>query len=609
MKRFRNFALLLAATALTTNVRAQVLNGDMNHNGELDVEDITMIINGYLGGEKEWLNAQYTNTADGYEFVDLGLSVKWATMNLGATSPEEYGDYYAWGETQTKDAYDWNNYQWSDDGCKTFTKYNTGKDYGTVDNRTMLDFADDAARASWGGTWRLPTRDELEELCEQCTWTKATQKGVKGYKVTGPSGKSIFLPAAGYRSESSLVNDGSMGYYWSSSLNAATPLYAYFLHFNSDGVHWNYSERYRGRPIRAVCEITAFVPEVSLNKTELELQQDKTFKLTATVIPSDAGTVTWSSSDESVATVKDGLVTAVAAGTVTITAGVAGAEAVCTVTVIGKTAVSKIALSATSLSMDITDGSQPLTVTVYPPDATDKSLTWTSSNTAVATVSSTGTVTPTGAGTATITVKSNDGSDVQATCTVTVTDKYNGYEYVDLGLSVKWATMNVGASAPEEYGDYFAWGETEPRYYYTWENYKWRDGKYCTDPDYGTVDNKTILDLEDDAAHANWGGTWRMPTHDEFEEFRTKCSWVWTTQSGVNGLKVTGPNGNSIFLPAAGFRWIDNLSQAGSNGYHWSSSLSPKYDSEAYGLDFDSGGTNWYWYGCAFGSSVRAVCP
>ena len=189
------------------------------------------------------------------------------------------------------------------------------------------------------------------------------------------------------------------------------------------------------------------------------------------------------------------------------------------------------------------------------------------------------------------------------------------HEAVDLGLSVKWATMNVGASAPEEYGDYFAWGETEPKDYYDWETYRWCKGsddnmtKYCTDSDYGTVDNKTVLDLEDDAAHANWGGTWRMPTEDEFTELRTKCTWEWTTQNGVNGRKVTGPNGNSIFLPAAGDRWNDRLYYAGRDGDYWSSSLYPDDDNGAYGLNFDSGGTGWSYGGRDSGHSVRAVCP
>ena len=144
-----------------------------------------------------------------------------------------------------------------------------------------------------------------------------------------------------------------------------------------------------------------------------------------------------------------------------------------------------------------------------------------------------------------------------------------------MGLSVKWADRNVGASKPEEYGDYFAWGETEPKSTYSWSTYKWCNGsettltKYNTNSSYGTVDNKTILDLSDDAARANWGGSWRMPTDAELTELREQCTWTWTTQNGVNGYKVTSKsNGNSIFLLAAGFRHNSGLYSAGSYGYY-----------------------------------------
>ena len=139
-----------------------------------------------------------------HEYVDLGLSVKWATCNVGASKPEEYGDYFAWGETQPKNTYDWSTYKWCNGSYDTQTKYCTKSSYGTVDNKTQLELSDDAARANWGGSWRMPTDAEMTELREQCTWTWTTQNGVYGYKVTskksGYTNKSIFLPAAGYRS-------------------------------------------------------------------------------------------------------------------------------------------------------------------------------------------------------------------------------------------------------------------------------------------------------------------------------------------------------------------------------------------------------------------------
>ena len=173
----------------------------------------------------------------------------------------------------------------------------------------------------------------------------------------------------------------------------------------------------------------------------------------------------------------------------------------------------------------------------------------------------------------------------------------NAHEYVDLGLpsGTKWATCNVGADYPEDYGDYFAWGETEPKEEYDLSTYKWHEGsyythtKYCTSSTYGKVDNKTTLDLADDAANANWGGNWRMPTKTEQDELRTECTWTWTTQNGVKGYIVTSKsNGNSIFLPAAGYRDFSDLWDAGFNGYYSSSSLYKDDSGGACRLYFES---------------------
>ena len=156
-------------------------------------------------------------------------------------------------------------------------------------------------------------------------------------------------------------------------------------------------------------------------------------------------------------------------------------------------------------------------------------------------------------------------------------------EAIDLGLSVKWASMNIGATSPEEYGDYFAWGETIPKNTYNYSTYKWCQGKkntlikYCSDSEYGVVDNLMTLESVDDAATANWGSSWRTPTIEELQELSTLCVWTWTTQNGVNGYKVTGTNGNSIFLPASGsINYQGNYVKAtdvGTRGSIWSSTL------------------------------------
>lgn len=192
---------------------------------------------------------------NGHIWVDLGLSVKWATCNVGANTPEGYGDYFAWGETTTKSTYNWSTYKYCNGSDDSFTKYNnSSSSLGTVDNKTTLELSDDAARANWGGSWRMPAFAEWTELREKCTWTWTTQNGVNGYRVTSKSnGNSIFLPAAGYRDDSSLYNAGSYGLYWSSLLGWDSPLRAYGLFFGSSNVSRDYDYRYFGFSVRPVC--------------------------------------------------------------------------------------------------------------------------------------------------------------------------------------------------------------------------------------------------------------------------------------------------------------------------------------------------------------------
>ncbi len=195
---------------------------------------------------------------NGHAYVDLGLpsGLLWASCNVGATNPEDYGDYFAWGETTTKSTYDWSTYKYCNGSPTTLTKYCTSSSYGTVDNKTALDITDDAARANWGGTWRMPTKAELDELHTECTWTWTTLNGIYGYRVTSKKDttKSIFLPAAGYRDSWSLYDyAGSYGRYWSSSLFKSGPSSAYYLIFHSDNYSWNGYNRYFGQSVRPVC--------------------------------------------------------------------------------------------------------------------------------------------------------------------------------------------------------------------------------------------------------------------------------------------------------------------------------------------------------------------
>jgi uncharacterized protein (TIGR02145 family) len=198
----------------------------------------------------------------------------------------------------------------------------------------------------------------------------------------------------------------------------------------------------------------------------------------------------------------------------------------------------------------------------------------------------------------------------------------NGYTWVDLGLpsGLRWASMNVGAAAPEEYGDYFAWGEIATKTTYDWSNYKYANGsentitKYCNNSNYGKdgfTDELTTLKAADDAATQIWGGNWRMPTKDEWQELTDNCDWKWTNDYSSTGkaghIVSSKTNGNTIFLPAAGYYDGSELGSAGSYGYYWSSSLFANDPNYAHYMDFgsDDRGTGSEERRC--GQSVRAV--
>ncbi len=188
-------------------------------------------------------------------YVDLGLSVKWATCNLGAHQPEEYGDYYAWGETEIKMTYDWSVYKWSNGSSSSLTKYNTNSSLGRVDHKTVLDPADDVAKVKLGGSWRMPSDTEWTELRTKCTWTWTTQSGVNGYRVTSKiNGNSIFLPVAGFRLNSDPYIVGISGYYWSSSLDTDSPYRACYVCFYFGEVGRGYYYRFVGQSVRPVSE-------------------------------------------------------------------------------------------------------------------------------------------------------------------------------------------------------------------------------------------------------------------------------------------------------------------------------------------------------------------
>lgn len=174
--------------------------------------------------------------------VDLGLSVKWAGWNVGATSPEEYGGYFAWGELEEKSDYSVDTYQYYDQANKAYQFIG--------DNISGTQY--DVARTQWGDNWRMPTKEEFQELVDRCDWEWAKYNGVSGQKITGPNGNSIFLPAAGYRHGQHFSYRGSDGHYWMGDFYRDDSKNAYFLYFYYGYEHWNYDYRFDGFSVRPV---------------------------------------------------------------------------------------------------------------------------------------------------------------------------------------------------------------------------------------------------------------------------------------------------------------------------------------------------------------------
>ena len=774
MKRSHSLfaTLILLLSVLTASAQEQwVIELNDGTKSVFNIEDIKQMYSSTTdpGGDGN-------SDLNGHAYVDLGLpsGLLWATCNVGADSPGDYGDYYAWGETTTKSDYSWNTYSYCNGSSESQTKYCSESSYGYngyTDSRTVLESSDDAATANWGGSWRMPTEGEWQELknSSNCTWTWTTQDGLNGYKVTSKkNGNSIFLPAAGYCSGVTLSSAGTEGYYWSSSLFRPGPGSVYNCYFDSSiRSSTSLSSRCFGQSVRPVAEasypgggddvehevvdlglpsgllwatsnVGAVSPEdhgdyFAWGETSGYIDGKTTFKWstykycngsydsqtkycndssygfngytdTLTVLEpcDDAATAKWGGkwrmptllewrelcNPENCIwewTTQEGhsgyLVTSVWNGnSLFLPAGgyrggtdlsetescgyywsaslldarpdfarycsfdsdsfSAGngyyrdyGRSIRAVQGTPLILVTTITLSSAMLSLNAGDTST-LSATVSPSNATNKSVSWYSSDGSIAIVSSDGVITALSAGNATITCMANDGSWVAATCEVTVTGEkggdFTGHGYINLGLpsGILWATCNIGAESPEEYGDYFAWGETTTKTNYDWSTYKYCKGsdntltKYCSETELGHgqydgygfngyTDTHTVLEPSDDAATTNWKGSWRTPTHEEWLELydSCNCTWTWTTLNGYNGYEVTSlKNGKSIFLPAAGYNVYKSPESTGGYGCYMSSSLNESYPDNAFFCEFNSFevGPSHPWFRCR-GHVVRPV--
>jgi hypothetical protein len=356
--------------------------------------------------------------------------------------------------------------------------------------------------------------------------------------------------------------------------------------------------------------------EISLNKHVLTVEKGHIEILDVLFIPSNATDkfLTWISTNTKIATVEDGVITGVAPGATDIIVESGNCSDRCKVTVVSPT--TGIIVDKHDLILNVGE-SASLSVTLTPEDSTDPVI-WNSSDGRIVTVSD-GTIRAIAPGTAVITVISGDFIDK---CHVT---SLSIMKAIDLGLSVKWSSFNLGAYKPEECGDYYAWGETEPYYIkghsqdspcnswrdgitgYDWDSYTWSADynsltKYCYSALWGYkgyTDEKTVLDLEDDAANIKLGGKWRLPTAGEWGELISNCTWTYTNnykESGARGMivtsKVKGYEGRSIFLPDGGYRDSKSIYHE-SSGCYWTSSLHMAEPIYALMFSFYYGGTHY----------------
>ena len=419
------------------------------------------------------------------ESVDLGLSVEWASWNLGASTPEESGDYFSWGETTHKALYVENNYHFYDEN-KQLKKY-------SVEN-PILDEEDDVATAKWSNGWRMPTEKEIEELIDYCTWTWITQNGVDGM-VASRNGKSLFFPASsnksGYHVIKNRPNQSSTNYA-SASLDQYGLLETLHIGKNKCGAYASrggtnaFCWGFQIRPVRFPVS-----HDLSLNLKKVRIEKGETLDALKPEKSKGAASLCWSSSNEDVVACDNGKLSAKSDGTaiITATAERGGASASCEV-VIGD---------------------------------------WT----------------------------------------------YPVADAIDLGLSVKWASWNIGATSIGDYGDYIFWGTLGHGDKYL-DYYDYR--AHIEDAYYG--ENKQ-LEKADDVAYAKWGEGWRLPTKADYEELIEKCAREFTCVENNPGVLFTGPNGNSVFFPAAPGRancgyGMEHIYKMGlsHNGMYWTGEMS-----------------------------------
>ena len=514
-----------------------------------------------------------TVTPHEFEYVDLGLSVLWANANLGASAPESYGDYYAWAEIEPKETYSWGNYRYSSfpqqqDGMDKYTQQGLSHQFLKADNLTRLEPMDDAATVLMGDEWHIPTTQEFMELVDNCSVEIISVNGVEGIKFTskvpGYEDRSIFLPYSGEMDGNEPLDRGKNVFLWSSTAGRGT-----------SGGCFSTQSSVNGMMMSEISPIEVLELSLRLNRGGNEARSRGMNIRPVRALSDDMFT----------------------------------------------------SLALPAESMDLGYGTIHEVEAVMKPSGRQvkpTSINWSSSAPQIVSIDENGFLTAVGQGTCVITAET-EGRKAQMTVNVSLPVP----EAVDLGLSVMWASANLGASRPDEAGGYFAWGETSPKPgLYNGENYKFgqytnemtKYNFYTSPGQWGgakyPLDYKETLDAEDDAAAVLLGNGWRMPTADELWELKNRCTWEAkyrqdTIEYSFNdtvelffekrllGYVITsnipGYEDRSIWLPATGFISDYNHDSNPVNrgdAYYWTSTL---------GQSLDNGDRRWN------GKNIRPV--
>ncbi len=541
--------------------------------------------------------------AANYEYVDLGLTSKtlWATCNVGASVPEDYGNFYAWGETTTKSSFTWNTYTHC--GGTETTPYDIGS--------SIVGTSYDVATAVMGDDWCMPTLDQFNELVKECTFDLRSLNGVVGYKVDGPNGNYIFLPLAGYKYDSSYDYKTTRGYYWSGTSdvvnNEAFRASVLCLIRSPKSASTTTLRRRTGIPVRAVKKQVVEEPQPAEEQfVDLGLPS-KTLWAKSNVgasIPEEYGNF-YAWGETTTKTSFTWKTYSLCGGTETtpydIGSSIVGTSYDVATAVMGddwcmptldqfNELVKECTFDLRSLNgvtgYKITGPNgnyifMPLCGYKYDSSYnynTTRGYYWSGTSDVVENVAYRASVlcmSTSPKDISTTTLRRRTGIPVRAVRKTetpetpeTPVQETKG-EYVDLGLSVKWATYNLGASKVSEQGDLYAWGETSTKNNFTWGNYVYANGTSSSVMDIG----KDISGTQYDAAKALWGEDWRMPTEEEFNELLEKCSFTSKTIDGVKGGLFTGPNGNSIFIPYAGCSYDGTAVGKNTRALYWTSTL------------------------------------